>query len=68
MNTNKQTDTLKRWLTIQDLKKDYGFGVDSQAKMRMKRKIPFSKVGKKVFYCRFAIDSWLENNKIDVVA
>ena len=65
---NNTTNSPKRWLNPKDLLNEYGFGLDSQAKMRMNRKIPYSKIGKKVLYCRFAIDSWIEDNRVDTVA
>ena len=55
-----------RWLDPHDLAKEYGFGRDNQAKLRMARKIPFSKIGRYIRYDRIEIDKWLENNSVDV--
>jgi len=58
----------KRWLTPKELEKEYGFGISNQAKLRMNRKIPFSKVGRYVRYDRLEIDKWLENNIVTMSA
>jgi len=63
---SKETAPLKRWLTPDDLVKEYDFSKSNQEKLRMNRKIPFSKVGRYVRYDRAKIDQWLENNSIDV--
>ena len=62
----EETAPLKRWLTPDDLVKEYDFSKSNQEKLRMNRKIPFSKVGRYVRYDRVKIDLWLENNSIDV--
>jgi len=67
----KQTETshvpLNRWLSPNDLVKEYGFSKSNQDKLRMKRKIPFSKIGRYIRYDRLEIDKWLELNKIEMV-
>ena len=57
----------KRWLTPKELQEEYGFGISNQAKLRMDRKIPYSKVGHWIKYDRLEIDKWLESNKIAVI-
>jgi len=54
----------KRWLTPTDLEDEFGFAKSTQAKMRMNRKIPFSKLGKFIRYDRNEIDLWLEEAKV----
>jgi len=58
----------KRWLSPDDLEKEYGFSKSTQSKMRMQSSnstLPFSKVGGKyIRYDRVAIDKWLEAHKI----
>lgn len=56
--------TKKRWLTIQGLEDMYDFKESTQAKLRMRKMIPFSKVGNFIRYDVIEIDKWLENNKI----
>jgi hypothetical protein len=58
----------KRWLSPDDLEKEYGFSKSTQSKMRMQSSnstIPFSKVsGKYIRYDRVAIDKWLEEHQV----
>jgi len=54
----------KRWLTPKGLENVYELKESTQAKMRMKKSIPFSKVGKFIRYDTIEIDKWLENNKV----
>lgn len=58
----------KRWLSPDDLAKEYGFSKSTQAKMRMASNsstIPFSKInGKYIRYDRYAIDQWLEEHQV----
>jgi len=58
----------KRWLTTDDLFKEYGFSKSNQDKLRMNRKIPFNKMGRYIRYDRLEIDKWIENNRVDVIA
>ena len=60
--TTKQPH-LKRWLTIEDVEREYGFSNNTQKRMRRLKQIPFSKVGKKVRYDRLELDRWLEENR-----
>jgi len=62
----EETTPLKRWLTPDDLLKEFGIGLSNQQKLRTNRKIPFSKIGRYIRYDRAKIDTWLENNSIDV--
>jgi len=61
-------DTQKRWLNPKNLADEYGFGESNQAKLRMERKIPFSKIGRYIRYDRIEIDKWLELNRVDTIA
>ena len=54
----------KLWLTPKELESEYSISVSTQAKWRMDRKIPFSKVGKFIRYNREDINQWLKNNAI----
>lgn len=55
---------LKRWLSPYDFEKEYGIKQSTQAKMRMNKIIPFSKIGKFIRYDRYEIDKWLENHRV----
>jgi len=57
----------KEWLTPDELVKEYGISIHAQNRMRMKRKIPYSKIGKHVRYKRSEIEKWLEEHKIEMI-
>ena len=63
MTTNQPQPHLKRWLTIEDVEREYGFTNNTQKRMRRLKQIPFSKVGKKIRYDRLELDKWLEDNR-----
>ncbi len=53
------------WLTPLDLEREYRLKSSLQAKLRMDRKIPYSKInGKTIRYSRTKIDKWLENAEV----
>lgn len=54
----------KAWLTPLEVEDLYGFSVSRQARLRMERKIPFSKIGSYIRYSREAINQWLEAAKV----
>ena len=56
----------KEWLNPSGLKEEYGFSISTQAKYRMDRKIPFSKIGKYIRYNRADINEWLNSNRVEV--
>ena len=70
--TEVYSNASKRWLSPDDLEKEYGFSKSTQAKMRMasnRSTIPFSKInGKYIRYDRIAIDEWLEEHQVKGVA
>jgi len=66
--TPTETNTPKRWLTPNDLFNEYGFSTSNQDKLRMKRKIPYHKIGRYVRYDRAEIDEWIRSNKVDMIA
>ncbi len=57
----------KKIVNPDELYELYGFSKSTQAKKRMKREIPFIKIGGR--YIRYeikAIEAWLESNKVEV--
>ncbi len=64
----KNTENIlqKRWMNPTDLEEEFGISKSTQAKMRMNRTIPYSKISKFVKYDRVEIDKWLEDNKVKV--
>lgn len=57
----------KEWLTPKELQKDYLISTSTQAKYRMDRKIPFSKIGRYIRYSRDEINKWFEANVVQVL-
>lgn len=52
------------WMSPQDLHKEFGISPSTQNKLRMKKTIPFSKIGNKIFYHRDKIDQWLKDAEV----
>ena len=54
-----------RWMSPADIELELGIKKQTQAKMRMQGRIPYSKIGEKIVkYDRLKIDEWLENNSV----
>ena len=51
-------------LTPKDVAKEYGLSVNTQAKYRMQRIIPFTKINSNVRYDRLELDRWLEKHAV----
>jgi len=54
----------KIWLSPSELEIEYGFSKSNQGKMRMKKLIPFSKVGSYIRYNRELINKWLSDHHV----
>ena len=54
----------KEWLTPQDLEIEFGIKISTQNKMRMARKLPYSKIGKFVRYNRSKINKMFEDAEV----
>jgi hypothetical protein len=53
------------WLSPIQLQQEYGLKISLQAKLRMDKKIPYSKInGKTIRYSRTKIAQWLENAEV----
>jgi len=57
-------ETLKEWLTPRELEKEYSMSIGNQAKLRMNKKIPHSKIGKYIRYNRDEINNWLKMHEV----
>jgi len=57
----------RRFLTTAQLFEEYGFSESNQAKLRMRRAIPFNKIGRYIRYDRIEIDKWIESNRVEVL-
>lgn len=65
-NNTEKTTMQKEWLTPKDLDDEYQISTSNQAKLRMVRKIPFSKIGKYIRYSRTEINKWLKDHSVEV--
>ena len=54
----------KEWLSPHDLEEEFGIKISTQNKMRMAKKIPYSKVGKFVRYSRTKINKMFEDAEV----
>jgi len=57
-------DSQNTWLTPKQLETEYSFSISRQSRLRMERRIPFSKVGSYIRYNKEAINQWLENARV----
>lgn len=55
---------MNRWLTPVSLENEYQFSQSAQAKLRMKKMIPYKKIGKFIRYDRLEIDKWIEEHTV----
>ncbi len=60
------TTAQKEWLTPNDVFEVYEISTSTQSKMRMKKKIPFSKIGRYIRYSRTEINKWLMSHSVEV--
>ena len=60
-------ENYKKFLSPQELKELFGFGLDWQAKARTDRKIPFLKIGRFVRYDREEIEKWMLKHKVSTI-
>jgi len=65
---SSENTPLKKWITPKELKALHGFGLSTQAKLRMNNKIPFYKIGHFIKYNLTEIDLWITENKVDMRA
>lgn len=61
---NSTTSLQKDWLTPIDLQAEYGIKISTQNKMRMAKKLPYSKIGKFVRYSRTKINKLFEDAEV----
>ncbi|HED4593444.1 TPA: helix-turn-helix domain-containing protein [Campylobacter jejuni] len=55
----------KDFLTIQEVITLYSLSKVTQNKYRMQKKIPYIKIGKKIFYEKVKLDEWFKNHTIN---
>ena len=56
--------SFKEWLSPQDLQDEFDIKISTQNKMRMAKKLPYSKIGKFVRYSRTKINKLLEDAEV----
>ena len=54
----------KEWLSPLDLEEEFGIKISTQNKMRMAKKLPYSKIGKFVRYSRTKINQMFTDAKV----
>ena len=55
----QQYVSVKEWLSPQDLEDEFEIRISTQNKLRMAKKIPYSKIGKFIRYSRKRINQWV---------
>ncbi len=63
-NVSLQTSVVKEWLSPKDLEAEYDIKISTQNKMRMAKKLPYSKIGKFVRYSRTKINQMFEDAEV----
>lgn len=53
--------TQKDWLSIGNVTEEFGLSKSMQAEYRMAKKIPYSKLGRKILYSRERLNEWLQS-------
>ncbi len=65
MKNDIKMESPKEWLTPDEFAEEFSISKSTQAKYRMAKKIPFSKVGTRyIRYSRAAINKWLEDQQV----
>ncbi len=59
-----ENNVKKEWLSPLELEEEFGIKVSTQNKMRMAKKLPYSKVGKFVRYNRTRINQMFESAEV----
>ena len=62
--TQEQLHTFKEWLSPTELQELYSIKISTQNKMRMAKRLPYSKVGKFVRYSRTKINQMFKDAEI----
>ena len=55
---------INEWLSPQNLEKEFGIKISTQNKLRMAKKLPYSKLGKFVKYSRTKINQLFEDAEV----
>ncbi|AJC91475.1 helix-turn-helix domain-containing protein [Campylobacter lari] len=60
-----ESNTNKDFLTIQEVVTLYNLSKETQSKYRMQKKIPYIKIGKKIFYETAKIKEWFLSHRVN---
>lgn len=55
----------KRWLTVEDFEDEFKIGENGQEAWRKNGTLPFSKIGKRIYYDRFLVDKVFEEHTVN---
>ncbi len=55
---------LKDWISPKEMAAEFGITITTQNRLRMQKKIPYSKIGRTVKYSRSKINTWFEDHTI----
>jgi len=60
-----ENETQPVWLNPAQLYQKFNIAMPTQAKYRMEKKIPYHKIGSKIFYKLSEINTWIESAKVN---
>jgi len=61
----KEENEQQIWINPKELFEQFGIALPTQAKYRMQKKIPYSKIGSKIFYKLSDINRWIDMAKVN---
>ena len=62
---NNETEAQPIWLNPEQLYHKFNIAMPTQARYRMKKKIPYHKIGSKIFYKLSEINVWIDSAKVN---
>ncbi len=63
MNDKRSQEPI--WLNPEQLHSKFNIAMPTQAKYRMEKKIPYHKIGSKIFYKLSEINAWIDSAKVN---
>jgi hypothetical protein len=61
----EKNDAQPIWLNPEQLYHKFNIAMPTQARYRIEKKIPYHKIGSKIFYKLSEIDKWIDNAKVN---
>ena len=62
---NKENTIQPIWLNPEQLYHKFNIAMATQARYRIEKKIPYHKIGNKIFYKLSEINKWIDNAKVN---